>query len=182
MEQQQDILDFPYISDDDDENYAEELQLQQALMDSLIITSNSHTQNDPSSSSGQWDVFDTEQKMFMTKEESSSSSIIICEICAEPKKTEEMFNIQTCHHSFCSECVIKQVATKIQDKISHVSCPGLNCKGVLELESCSSLLSKELFDKWDNLLCESLFLPFPKLYCPFKDCSAMLLDENEGEE
>jgi E3 ubiquitin-protein ligase RNF144 len=169
MEQQQDIV--PYISDDDD-NYAEELQLQQTLMDSLI-TSNSHSQNAPSSSSVQWKL--------MTKEE-SSSSIIICEICAEPKKTEEMFNIQTCYHSFCSECVIKQVTTKIQDKISIVSCPGLNCKGLLELESCRSLLPKELIDKWYDSLCESLFVTVPKFYCPFKDCSAMLLDENEGGE
>ncbi|KAK2404944.1 RING/U-box superfamily protein [Trifolium repens] len=170
MEQQQDIV--PYISDDDD-NYAEELQLKQTLMDSLI-TSNSHSQNAPSSSSsGQWKL--------MTKEE-SSSSIIICEICAEPKKTEDMFRIQTCYHSFCSECVIKQVATKIQDKISIVSCPGLNCKGLLELESCRSLLPKELIDKWYDSLCESLFVTVPKFYCPFKDCSAMLLDENEGGE
>ncbi|XP_045787342.1 E3 ubiquitin-protein ligase RSL1-like isoform X2 [Trifolium pratense] len=179
--EQQDIV--PYISDDDDDNYAEELQLQQTLMDSLI-TSNSHSQNAPclASSSKPVDVglvYNTEQKRFVTKEE-SSSSIIICEICAEPKKTEEMFKNQRCYHSFCSECVIKQVATKIQDKISIVSCPGLNCKGVLDLESCRSLLPKELIDKWNDSLCESLFITVPKFYCPFKDCSAMLLDENEG--
>ncbi|PNY02504.1 putative E3 ubiquitin-protein ligase RNF144A-like protein [Trifolium pratense] len=91
-----------------------------------------------------------------------------------------MFKNQRCYHSFCSECVIKQVATKIQDKISIVSCPGLNCKGVLDLESCRSLLPKELIDKWNDSLCESLFITVPKFYCPFKDCSAMLLDENEG--
>jgi E3 ubiquitin-protein ligase RNF144 len=103
----------------------------------------------------------------MTKEE--SSSIIICEICAEPKNTKEMFKNQRCHHSFCSECVIKQVATKIQDKISIVSCPGLNCKGLLELESCRSLLPKKLIDKWYDSLCESLFVTVPKFYCPLKD-------------
>ncbi|KAK2406965.1 E3 ubiquitin-protein ligase RNF144A [Trifolium repens] len=88
----------------------------------------------------------------MTKEE-SSSSIIICEICAEPKKTEEMFKNQRCHHSFC--------------------------KGLLELQSCRSLLPKELIDTWYDSLCESLFVTVPKFYRPFKDCSAMLLDDME---
>ncbi|XP_024630900.1 probable E3 ubiquitin-protein ligase RNF144A [Medicago truncatula] len=44
------------------------------------------------------------------------------------------------------------------------------------------LLPKELFDKWNDALCEALFVTVPKFYCPFKDCSAMLLDENEGVE
>ncbi|PNX95389.1 putative E3 ubiquitin-protein ligase RNF144A-like protein, partial [Trifolium pratense] len=106
--EQQDIV--PCISDDDDDNYAEELQLQQTLMDSLI-TSNSHSQNAPclASSSKPVDVglvYNTEQKR--------------------------------------------------------------------------SLLPKELIDKWNDSLCESLFITVPKFYCPFKDCSAMLLDENEG--
>jgi E3 ubiquitin-protein ligase RNF144 len=74
------------------------------------------------------------------------------------------------------------VETKINEKIANVSCPGLNCKGVIELESCISLLPKDLFDKWNDALCEALFCSVPKFYCPFKDCSAMLLDENEGVE
>ena len=109
-----------------------------------------------------------------------SSPIIICEICAETKTADEMFRNQICYHSFCSECVVKQVATKIQDNITNVSCPGLNCKGVLELESCRKLLPTELVDKWNDALCEAFFLTVPKFYCPFKDCSAMLLDEDEG--
>lgn len=34
---------------------------------------------------------------------------------------------------FCSECIIKQVETKIKEKMSTVSCPSLDCKGTLEL-------------------------------------------------
>lgn len=205
-EQQQDIV--PDISDDDDDDddeddldeYAEALQVEQTLADSLI-TSNSHSQiasscssppPSPSllceaSSSKTVDVgivLNTEQIKLVTDEESneSSPSIIICEICAETKRTEEMFKNQNCHHSFCSECIIKQVETKIEEKMSTVSCPGLDCKGTLELESCMPLLPKKLFDKWNDALCEALFVTVPKFYCPFKDCSAMLLDENEGVE
>ncbi|RHN82081.1 putative IBR domain, Zinc finger, RING-type, E3 ubiquitin ligase RBR family [Medicago truncatula] len=98
------------------------------------------------------------------------------------KRLMKCLGIRYCYHSFCSECVVKQVATKIQDNITNVSCPGLNCKGVLELESCRKLLPKELIDKWNDALCEAFFLTVPKFYCPFKDCSAMLLDEDEGRE
>ncbi|CAJ2630227.1 unnamed protein product [Trifolium pratense] len=93
-----------------------------------------------------------------------------------------MFKNQQCYHSFCSECVIKQVAIKIQDKITVVSCPGLNCKDVLELESCRALLPKELIDKWNDASCEALFINVPKFYCPFKYCSSMFLDENVGQQ
>ncbi|XP_045787344.1 E3 ubiquitin-protein ligase RSL1-like isoform X1 [Trifolium pratense] len=194
MEQQEEIV--PNITDDD-EAYAQELQFQQTLADSLITSTPPPPpppQPSPSllcvasSSSKPVDVaiiLNVEKIKLETNEESnesSSSSIIICEICAETKKTEEMFNNQSCSHSFCSECVIKQVETKIHEKIANVSCPGLNCKGVLELESCISLLPKELIDKWNDALCEALFCSVPKFYCPFKDCSAMLLDENEGVE
>ncbi|XP_045787340.1 E3 ubiquitin-protein ligase RSL1-like [Trifolium pratense] len=113
-------------------------------------------------------------------EKADQSSIIVCEICTEAKRTHEMFRNQRCYHSFCSECVVKQVSTKIQDNITNVSCPGLNCKGLLELESCRSLLPKALIDRWDDALSEALLLTVPKFYCPFKDCSAMLLGENEG--
>ncbi|KAK2458361.1 E3 ubiquitin-protein ligase RNF144A [Trifolium repens] len=116
----------------------------------------------------------------LTEKQADESSIVICEICTEAKRTNEMFRNQRCYHSFCSECVVKQVSTKIQDNITNVSCPGLNCKGLLELESCRSLLPKELIDRWDDALSEALLLTVPKFYCPFKDCSAMLLTENEG--
>ncbi|XP_061376510.1 E3 ubiquitin-protein ligase RSL1-like [Gastrolobium bilobum] len=117
----------------------------------------------------------------MAQQEDSlgESSLIICEICVEAKETDEMFMNQTCDHSFCSDCVTKHVATKIQESITVVSCPGLNCKGVLEIDACRSMLPKNVLDKWNDALCEAFLLTVPKFYCPFKDCSAMLLDDKE---
>ncbi|RHN82083.1 putative transcription factor C2H2 family [Medicago truncatula] len=156
-------------------------------MKSLVISQNASSSTSPpllcvASSSEVVDVaavVKTEQAKVFTQETDEPSSITVCEICAETKTTDEMFRNLRCYHSFCSECVVKQVATKIQDNITNVSCPGLNCKGVLELESCRSLLPKELIDRWNDALCEAFFLAVPKFYCPFKDCSAMMLDENE---
>jgi E3 ubiquitin-protein ligase RNF144 len=199
---------FSVVSDDEtdpnvpvsDDKYAEALQFQETLLSSLIISQQNPFSSSSSSlpcvassstlppsllcvaSSSKTIHVDTVHIEEEEEADDESSSMIICEICAEPKTTDEMFRNQLCYHSFCTECVVKQVATKIQDNITNVSCPGLNCKGLLELESCRSLLPKELIDRWDDALCEALLLTVPKFYCPFKDCSAMLLDENEGVE
>ncbi|KAI5400924.1 E3 ubiquitin-protein ligase RSL1 [Lathyrus oleraceus] len=209
---------FSVVSDDEtdptpvsDQKYAEALQFQEALMSSVITSSQPQPPPCVASSSETVDeelLFnETLKDSLITSQYVSSSTspplryvassskavevdplvtkeqeqepIIICEICAEAKTDEEMFRNQGCYHSFCSECVVKQVATKIQENITVVSCPGLNCEGVLELETLRPLLPKELIDRWDDAMCEALLLTVPKFYCPFKDCSAMLLDEDE---
>ncbi|XP_059639442.1 uncharacterized protein LOC132281791 [Cornus florida] len=42
---------------------------------------------------------------------------------------------------------------------------------------CRSIVTGEVFDRWENALCESMILVAQKFYCPFKDCSAMLVDD-----
>ncbi|XP_042482744.1 E3 ubiquitin-protein ligase RNF144A-like isoform X2 [Macadamia integrifolia] len=108
---------------------------------------------------------------------SSNDPTFVCEICVEQKSQSELFNIKGCTHSYCSECMVRYVASKIQENITSIQCPESNCKGVLEPEFCQSILPPEVFDRWGSALCESLFLGSPKLYCPYKDCSALLLDD-----
>ncbi|KAE9618619.1 hypothetical protein Lal_00046949 [Lupinus albus] len=175
--------DVVFVSDDE---YAQELQLQEALMASVIprnITINRRSLSSsslPSSSKAVQVSLDCKKIKFANKE-TGESSRIICEICAETKDNEQMFLNKLCGHSFCSECVIKQVATKVQENIAGVACPGLDCKSVLNIDVCRPLLPKVLVERWDEALCEALFLAVPKFYCPFKDCSAMMLADNEGE-
>ncbi|KAK4269542.1 hypothetical protein QN277_022686 [Acacia crassicarpa] len=107
---------------------------------------------------------------------------VICEICAETKRITEMIKNQTCRHSYCSDCMTKHVATKIQDITTAVPCPGLGGRSVFDLEGCRPWLPKDLVERWDKALCEDLFLQVPKFYCPFKDCSAMMLVENEEDQ
>ncbi|KAL1296208.1 probable E3 ubiquitin-protein ligase RNF144A [Arachis ipaensis] len=174
-----------------DDKYADELQLQETIMSSLIASqstiegsSSSKTvrclpsSSTPSSSRPVFVVPKTEYIELLDDDE----MLIVCEICAETKGTDQMFRNKKCDHSFCSDCVTKHVATKIQESLTLVPCPGLNCKGMLELDSCRPMLPKEVLDRWDDALCEALFLAVPKFYCPFRDCSAMLLNENEGGE
>uniref|UniRef100_A0A5B7BRQ3 RBR-type E3 ubiquitin transferase n=1 Tax=Davidia involucrata TaxID=16924 RepID=A0A5B7BRQ3_DAVIN len=156
-----------------DAEYAEELQFQEALMGSMITSQMSN--NPPPSSS----TSNPEVPMEVATE-AGKSSFSICEICVEDKESDEMFTNESCDHSFCTDCIGKHVATKIQENIQVVTCPGLDCKGVIEIDACRSVIPKEVLDRWDEAICESLILASQKFYCPFRDCSAMLV--NDGVE
>ncbi|XP_016475322.1 E3 ubiquitin-protein ligase RSL1-like [Nicotiana tabacum] len=149
-----------------DEKYAEELQFQEVLMASTSI------QN--STSSPALSLREAEES-----DEEGESSLSFCEICAERKESDEMFTIETCSHIFCTDCISKHVATKIQENIHAVTCPGVACRGILDFETCSSTMPKEVLSRWDEVLCESLILASQKFYCPYKDCSAMLVNDSD---
>ena len=165
-----------------DEKCAEELQLQEALMGCVI---DSRLVNKEASSSLQLPSSPKILAVLPTLEaeptkEAGESSHSFCEICVERKDRDEMFKIESCVHSFCSDCIGKHVATKIQESITIVCCLGLGCNGVIELDACRAVLPKDVFERWDKALCEELF-GSQRFYCPYKDCSAMLLNDNEGE-
>ncbi|MBA0622327.1 hypothetical protein Godav_007882, partial [Gossypium davidsonii] len=103
-----------------------------------------------------------------------------CEICIEPKQPNESFNIKGCSHAYCTDCMIKYVASKLQDKITAISCPVENCGGLLEPEYCRNILPKEVFDRWGDALCEVMVLGLQSFYCPYKDCSMLLIDDGGG--
>lgn len=108
---------------------------------------------------------------------SGSSTGRLCLICMDFKPTGEMFRSNTCTHLFCTDCIAKHVAAKLQENIFQIRCPDLNCKGDLEPQFCRSIVPVEVFDRWGTALCESLIHGSEKFYCPFKDCSAMLLND-----
>ncbi|KAH7521773.1 hypothetical protein FEM48_Zijuj07G0067900 [Ziziphus jujuba var. spinosa] len=98
-----------------------------------------------------------------------------------------MFNNNNCVYSFCSDCIIKHITIKVQKNNfinnNKVSCPGIECVDhVLELEACSSFLPKKVVEKWNEALVESAILGSNKFYCPFKDCSATLIEDGEEGE
>ncbi|XP_010273982.1 PREDICTED: E3 ubiquitin-protein ligase RNF144A [Nelumbo nucifera] len=155
-----------------DEKYAEELQLQEALMSSVVSCQTAvavevavHRSLKPI------------EKPKLVRVEAGESSKGFCEICMDEKPRGEMFRSKTCSHSYCSDCISKHVAAKVQESINVVRCPGSNCTGVLEPDLCRSIIPAELFDRWSSALCESLILGSNSLYCPFNDCSALLVDD-----
>ncbi|GFP82137.1 probable E3 ubiquitin-protein ligase rnf217 [Phtheirospermum japonicum] len=101
----------------------------------------------------------------------------LCEICTDEKPKDEIFGVLGCRHSYCSECMEKYVASKLQDNVIAIGCPVSGCKGFLEPQHCISILPKQVFDRWGDALCETVILATQKFYCPFKDCSALLVDD-----
>lgn len=116
------------------------------------------------------------------KGQSSNSQIdpdFVCQICVEPTILKNSFLIKGCTHAYCTECMVKYVSSKLQENITKICCPVPDCKGALEPEDCRSVLPENVFDRWGNALCEAVILGSQKFYCPFKDCSAMLIDDGE---
>ncbi|XXG81602.1 hypothetical protein AAC387_Pa09g2194 [Persea americana] len=101
-----------------------------------------------------------------------------CPICMEPKHPHETFAVQGCFHVFCLDCIRGHITAKTQENITKVRCPQPDCERELEIELCGLILPPELLARWGNLLCESTILEPTKFYCPFKDCSALLLADD----
>lgn len=107
-------------------------------------------------------------------------SFFTCDICVEQKPFKESFPVKGCTHYYCSDCVHKYVALKLQFNITQIPCPDSGCNGLLELEHCQSILPPEVFNRWGDALCEALILVSPKFYCPFKDCSEPLIQDADS--
>nr|POE89129.1 hypothetical protein CFP56_70460 [Quercus suber] len=184
-------IDYEYVQKDGqlpesiDLEYAEELQFQEVLMGSVItskLANNEALTLLPLLSS----PAPTIQAILPTPEpepakEAGESSYSFCEICVERKDSDQMFKTESCVHSFCSDCIGKHVATKIQESITVVTCPGLDCKGVIELDACRAVLPKDVLDRWDEALCfqntddvveiqESITV----VTCPGLDCKGVI--------
>ncbi|KAE9595870.1 putative aminoacyltransferase, E1 ubiquitin-activating enzyme [Lupinus albus] len=161
-----------------DEKYAEELQLQEALYSSVI--SRNRVKNEVKNEVMKMAVkveADTHLMAPLVKVKEEKVDLFFCTICMDSKPAEEIFRSQNCSHTFCGYCITKYVAAKIQENISMVKCPDPKCRGVLDPQSCRSIIPKDVFDRWEDALCDNLVLGSQKFYCPFKDCSAMLIDD-----
>lgn len=108
--------------------------------------------------------------------EEGPQRLSVCGICIDRKTKAEMFKSNKCSHSYCIACVSQHVAAKISENILKVKCPDLACNAVLEPQDCRAVVSQQVVDRWEAALCEYA-LGSEKIYCPFKDCSAPLVDD-----
>ncbi|XP_045810778.1 E3 ubiquitin-protein ligase RSL1-like [Trifolium pratense] len=116
------------------------------------------------------------------KGESSNAKdrLFYCKICMDTKKLRDAFCLSGCNHVYCSDCVAIYIRYKLDDKIINIRCPFPECRGSLEPEFCRSILPTDDFKRWNKAVCEVLFNITEKFYCPFADCSALLI--NDGTE
>lgn len=107
---------------------------------------------------------------------------IICKICLDYMSPPNMHRASgACTHSFCAACLAGYISSKIQDSISEIKCPEEDCDIVLDPELFQDMLPKEAFEAWGLALCRSTVLGASNVcYCPFSDCSEMMVDERGG--
>ncbi|KAL8153660.1 hypothetical protein V2J09_011420 [Rumex salicifolius] len=166
-----------------DEAYAEELQLQEILFPSspATVVSSEIAALDVASSSGMASAIVEEingDELCMVLEINGDSLGKFCLICMDKKPSEEFFIAKNCNHSFCVDCTSKYIATKIQENISMVKCPDSSCKGVINPSDCNEIVPNQVVERWEKALIESqLLVSETTLYCPFKDCSELLLND-----
>ncbi|KAJ3704745.1 hypothetical protein LUZ61_008450 [Rhynchospora tenuis] len=135
-------------------------------------TQSSYSKPDPTDRKGKQPT-----KSSNSKQARVISSGILCNICMEQKQTTQIFTIKSCNHLFCISCMVHYITSKLDENIATITCPDPGCKyGSLDPLICQHILPVATFDKWGHVLCE-LSLGQKKFYCPFKDCSALLVDE-----
>ncbi|XP_051126535.1 E3 ubiquitin-protein ligase RSL1-like [Andrographis paniculata] len=148
------------IAVDNDASYAEEIQIHEAL-----LASSSHNK---------------EQKTFGKGLEDSSQQSF-CEICLDNKENWQMYASDECSHSFCYGCTSRHIAAKIEENSKTIPCPAFHCKASLNSADCRLMIPDDILVQWDEHLCMSLIPESQKLYCPFIDCSTMLVNDGGGE-
>lgn len=119
-------------------------------------------------------------------ESSNSSTTFKCDFCVEEKHLSDSFNVKDCSHFYCHQCIVNFVVSKLEDNVTSIVCPEPGCRGVLDLQYCQPILPKDVFDRWGKALCENVILGSESndkyYYCPFKDCSALLVLDNPVDE
>ncbi|XP_020112254.1 probable E3 ubiquitin-protein ligase RNF144A-B isoform X2 [Ananas comosus] len=113
-------------------------------------------------------------------EEEEEATEFHCGICMESRPIAERFGVENCSHIFCAGCVGRYVAAKVEESVIYIRCPEPECRdGVLEPEPCRRIIPREVFDRWGLALCEAA-VGDKKFYCPYNDCSVLLIDDGEG--
>lgn len=100
-----------------------------------------------------------------------------CSICLEAKCPSEFFDGMVCWHRFCSTCIVLHIRSKLEEKLVTIYCPEPNCSEYLSPLECQLILPKQTLEDWCLALVEEGIPSSQRFYCPFKDCSALLLKD-----
>ncbi|MED6131909.1 hypothetical protein PIB30_014355 [Stylosanthes scabra] len=106
----------------------------------------------------------------------------LCQICFESKPLNRSFDLQGCPHFYCQTCVAKYIMAKLKDNIFNLVCPESKCTGFLNPNHCKPILPSNVLEWWGRVLSESAIPENVKLYCPFNDCSALLITNNNDDD
>ncbi|KAG1663539.1 hypothetical protein FOA52_003167 [Chlamydomonas sp. UWO 241] len=82
-----------------------------------------------------------------------------------------------CGDAVCIECMHKWVCKCVDTSKYPVRCPSLGCSATLSHQDINWLLrhSPDHQQRFMRLVVESSVPPSQRTYCPYKDCSALLI-------
>ncbi|KAG2305649.1 hypothetical protein Bca4012_085180 [Brassica carinata] len=172
------LFDYDELLPISDVNYAAEIHLQEALFSSLSTAKGNN--NIPQVQRSFTTVI-KQEPVVKIENEPLELSRRLCMICMDEKPSSDMFRGSvTCTHAYCTQCTIRYVATKIRENSARIKCPDAECTRSIEPYMCRDLIPKDVFERWEKILCESLISSWDKLYCPFKDCSSVIVLDDGG--
>ncbi|KAL3511978.1 hypothetical protein ACH5RR_024695 [Cinchona calisaya] len=116
------------------------------------------------------------EKSFGASKEIGGSSRLYCDICMEEKERYDMIK-----HSFCSDCLSRLIQAKIEGNIHFIACPNINCNDIIEPDFVKGMIPENVVARWEEVRSEATILDSQKFYCPYKNCSAMLVSDAEEE-
>ncbi|KAL0744123.1 hypothetical protein Bca4012_085636 [Brassica carinata] len=176
------LYDYDRVFPPYDVNHVNDLHLQEALASSFVssmeeINHHSQPQRHVTLRIKQGE----EEPEITAKNEPAEPSSRLCMICMDEKSPSDMFR-GNCTHYYCTECTVRYVESKIQENVAGIKCPDVDCTHMIEPNTCRDLIPKNLSEHWDKALCESLFVSSEKVYCPFENCSAMMVVEGGDDK
>lgn len=121
-----------------------------------------------------------ETKKAATSYQGQSSTRFSCGICFDSVKVYKMFTNPSCNHPFCTKCISKYVKLLRKEKVLKLNCPDPECSLELKPEQFQSILPTQVIEEWESAIYESSISLRQKIYCPYKNCSVMMV--NDGEE
>ncbi|XP_057786336.1 E3 ubiquitin-protein ligase RSL1-like [Salvia miltiorrhiza] len=101
-----------------------------------------------------------------------------CEICVEKRSLSHQFrHTNNCVHNICFMCIAGHIEAKLDENITTIHCPELNCGKILIPLECQPIIPPSLFVKWCDCLCRWCASAYSSCYCPYRDCSELILNE-----
>ncbi|XP_059650168.1 E3 ubiquitin-protein ligase RSL1-like [Cornus florida] len=117
-------------------------------------------------------------------DDEEKASTFTCKICTEeklPTSTKKFKNNKICVHSICTDCIAKYIKVNIEEhNPAKIRCPSLFCGQMLDPLSCTRIIPAQLFDKWCDVLCDWTLQGLDTCYCPYRDCSALIVNACGG--
>lgn len=110
----------------------------------------------------------------------NSVQVELCGICFDDAE-QEMHEGLHCLHRYCHSCITRYVNSRVAQKRHQIYCPHDSCGEALTPHECAYFLPAEIYDAWSALELEAQISESEKVYCPFSDCSALLLKEENGD-